>query len=154
VVNQAWHCPLGRISPFTRLDWLLCNTAHFLKSWSDRHVRNIKSQLKICKEVVHRLKAARDCRQLLVHEEQLRRELKLKSLMLSSLLRTIAWQESRITWITEGDAPTHFFHAHANAHHRKKVFRSFDHNGQTLVDEGQKAEALFNFFDDVLGTPA
>jgi hypothetical protein len=27
------------------------------------------------------------------------------------------------------------------------------HDGQTLVDEGQKAEALFEFFNGVLGTP-
>jgi hypothetical protein len=76
----------------------------------------------------------------------------MKSLALSSLLRTIARQESRITWIKEGDVPTHFFHAHSNARCRKKLIWSLDHNGQTQVDKGRKAEAMFNFFDEVLGT--
>jgi hypothetical protein len=61
---------------------LLRNTMRFLKSWSNRHVGNVKSQLEICKEVVHRLEVARDRHQLLVHEEQLWRELELKSLTL------------------------------------------------------------------------
>jgi hypothetical protein len=65
--------------------------------------------------MVHHLEAARDLRPVLVHEEQLRRMLKVKSLALSSLLHTIARQESHILWLSEGDAPTPFFHAHANS---------------------------------------
>jgi hypothetical protein len=42
VVDRAWHCPLGNVSAFARLDWFLHNTAHFLKSWSDKHIGNIK----------------------------------------------------------------------------------------------------------------
>jgi hypothetical protein len=144
VVEGAWHFPLGNVNPFARLHWLIHNTMRFLKSWSGRHVGNIKSQLEIYKEVVYRLEAFRDRRQLLAHEENLRRKLKLKSL---------ARQESQIMWIKEGDAPTHFFHAHANTRCKKKLIRSLNHNGQTLVDEGRKAEVLFNFFDEVLGTP-
>jgi hypothetical protein len=49
--------------------------------------------------------------------------------------------------------PTHFFHAHTNAHRRKEFIRSLQHNNQTLVDEGPKAKALFEFFNEVLGTP-
>jgi hypothetical protein len=103
---------------------------------------------------VHRLEAVRDRRQLMAHEEHLRRELKLKSLALSSLQRTIARPELCIAWIKEEDTPTHFFHAHANARRRKKVIWSLDHNGQMLVDESRKAEALFEFFNDVIGTPS
>jgi hypothetical protein len=90
---------LGNVSPFARLDWLIHNTTHFLKSWIGWHVGNIKSQLEIYKEVMYGLEASRDRRQLLAHEENLRRNLKLKSL---------ARQESWIMWIKEGDAPTHF----------------------------------------------
>jgi hypothetical protein len=73
---------------------------------------------------------------------------------MSSLRRTIARQESCIAWIKEGDAPTNLFHMHANGCRRKKFIRSLQHDGQTLVDEGQKDKALFNFFNDVLGTPS
>jgi hypothetical protein len=128
--------------------------ARFLKSWSDKHVGNIKIQLEICKEVVHWVEVARDRRQLLEHDEHLHRELKLRSLALSSLRRSIARQESHITWIKEGDASTHLFHAHANGRQRRKFVRSLQHNGHTLVDEGRKAEALFEFFNGILGMPA
>jgi hypothetical protein len=145
---------MEQASPFARLDWLLRNTARFLKSWNDHHVGNIKLQLEICKEVLHCLEVARDHRQILSHEEHLQHELKLKALALSSLCRTIARQESSIASIKEGDAPTHFFHAHANARQRKKFIQLLQHNGQTLVDENRKAEALFEFFNSILGMPA
>jgi hypothetical protein len=45
MVNKAWHYPLGNVSHFARLDWLLRNMACFLKHWSDPHIDNIKSQL-------------------------------------------------------------------------------------------------------------
>jgi hypothetical protein len=92
-------------------------------------------QLAIAKEFIHRLEVARDCHQLLGHEECLVRELKRKSLMLSSLQCTIARQESRILWLSDIDAPTRFFHLHANARRRRKCIRSLEHDGQTLVDE-------------------
>jgi hypothetical protein len=40
---QAWHCSLGNVSPFARLDWLLHNTSRFLNSWNDRQVGNFKT---------------------------------------------------------------------------------------------------------------
>jgi uncharacterized protein (DUF1778 family) len=72
-VQQAWHCALGNVSPFYKLDWLLCTMTRFLKSWSDQFVGSIWVQLKIAKEVVHHLEAIRNRRQLLDHEEELRK---------------------------------------------------------------------------------
>jgi hypothetical protein len=43
------------------------------------------------------------------------------------------------------DAPTKFFHVHANARRCKKFIHSIEHNGQVLVSEEQKAEAFLNF---------
>jgi hypothetical protein len=83
-------------------------------------VGNIHVQLKVAKEVVAKLEVARDCRQLAVHEEALHCQMKLKSMGLSSLQRTIAEQESRIWWLSEGDAPTKFFHVQASARQRCK----------------------------------
>jgi hypothetical protein len=62
-------------------------------------VRNVRLQLEVVKELVARLEIARDHPSLESYEEALRQELKVKSLGLSSLQRTIAHQESRILWL-------------------------------------------------------
>lgn len=153
VVRQAWSCLLNGADPFKRLDWLLRNTARVLQSWSSRFVGNIRTQLEIAKEVLHRLEIARYHRPLGEHEELLRKIVKLKSLGLSSLQRTVARQESRLLWLAEGDAPTRFFHMHANVRQRKKFIRSLVHQEQVVFNEEAKAQIAFDYFDAILGTP-
>jgi hypothetical protein len=89
VVQLAWHCPLGNVSQFCKLDWLLHNTVWFVQSWSDRFVGNDWWQLEIVKEVLFRPEAAYDRCQLLTHEEEMCKLMELKSLGLASLQRTI-----------------------------------------------------------------
>jgi hypothetical protein len=108
VVTAAWRCPLRDVSPFW--DWCPRNTTRVLKSWSARNISRIHLQLEISKELLHRLEIAMDSRPLAQHEEDLHRFVKLKSLALSSLQRTVARQESRLLWLREGDAPMRFFH--------------------------------------------
>jgi hypothetical protein len=79
--------------------------------------------------------------------------MKLKSLGLSSLQRTIARRESRVLWLSEGDAPTKFFHVQANARCHCKFIHSLQHDGQILVSEDHKAAAVFDYFDSIMGTP-
>ncbi|OEL24169.1 hypothetical protein BAE44_0014812, partial [Dichanthelium oligosanthes] len=142
VVESAWHCPLRDASAFARLDWLLRNTARFLKSWSTRSVGSIRTQLELAKEVVQRLEMARDCRSLTPLEEKLRQELKLKSLGLSSLQRTIVRQESQLLWLNEGDAPTKFFHCHANHRWHKNFIHTF-FNASFTYEVGNGVSTLF-----------
>jgi hypothetical protein len=78
----------------------------------------------------------------------------LKALGLSSLQWTIASQESRLLWISEEDASTRFFHAHAFGRRRGKHIRSLSQDGQTLVNEESKVAAAFMYFDIILGTLA
>jgi hypothetical protein len=80
--------------------------------------------------------------------------MKLKTLGLSSLQRTIAMQESRLLWFSEGDDPTKFFHVQANVQGRCKHIRSLVHNGRVFLDEDSKVEAALCFFNEILGTPA
>jgi hypothetical protein len=153
VVQRAWYCPLRDANPFRRLYWLLRNTARMLTSWADRFISNVKTQLEMAKEVVAKLEAARDHCQLAAHEESLRCEMKLKTLGLSSLHRSIARQESRVLWLSEGDAPTRFFHAQASVRRRRRQFiRSLEHEGHTLVSEESKATTVFEFFYSIMGT--
>jgi hypothetical protein len=151
-VKQVWHCPFRDINPCRRLDWLLQNTARFLKSWSDRFIGSVRTQLAIAKEVLHCLAMAHDRELLAAHEESLRQLLKLMSLGLSPLQRTMARQESRLLWLSKGDAAMCFFHTHANAHRWKNHIHSLDHEGRMLVTEADKADAAFHFNDDLLGS--
>jgi hypothetical protein len=102
---------------------------------------------------------AGDRRQLAGHEESLRKMLKLKSLVLSSLEHMVARQESRLLWLSEGDATTRFFHSLANSHRCKKPHsfpragRSGDGRRGPKSWEDQNAEAVFSFFDNIFGTP-
>jgi hypothetical protein len=98
-------------------------------------------QMAMANEVVGRLEEANDRRPLGVQEDALRKELKLKALGLSSLQHTIARQESRVLWLREGDAPTKFFYAHANARRRWNFIHSLEHDGNTLFSEEAKADS-------------
>jgi hypothetical protein len=60
-----------------------------VKSWSDRTIGSIRLQLEMVKEIVHRPEITRDSWWLSAREEELRKQLKLKSLALASLPRTI-----------------------------------------------------------------
>jgi hypothetical protein len=86
------------------------------------------------------------------NEELLQQIMKIKSLAFSSLQCTIARQESHLLWLKKGDAPTKFFHVHANSWRRRNFIRSVERDGQVLVTEDSKAQAFFEFFDTVMGT--
>jgi hypothetical protein len=49
-------------------------------------------------------------------------------------------QESRLLWLRDGDAPTRFFHAHANIHHRKNHIHSLVQCDRVLVTESDKVD--------------
>lgn len=70
---------------------------------------NFKIQLSMAKEILNRIKIARDCRPLTVGEEWLRMKLNLHCLGLASLERTIARSRSQITFLSEGDANNSYF---------------------------------------------
>jgi hypothetical protein len=63
----------------------------------------------MAKEVLHQLEVAHYFRALSMHEEQLRKFVKLKPLGLSSLQCSLARQGSRILWLHNSDAMTSFF---------------------------------------------
>jgi hypothetical protein len=151
-VQLSWCCRLSEANSFRRLDHFLRNTGKVLRSWSDQFRCNVRSQLAIAPEVVLQLDCARDRRQLAAHEESMCHDLKLKSLGLASLQRTIAHQETRLLWLSEGYAPTRFFHAHANSRWCRNFIHSVQKDGHVFLDKDQKAQLALSFYD-ILGSP-
>ena len=86
---------------------------------------NIRLQLEMAKEILHRLEIARDVREFSPGEEWLRKKLKQHSLGLASLERTVARLQSRILYLKEGDANTAFFHQQARYRKKKKLSQNF-----------------------------
>jgi len=56
--------------------------------------------------------------------------------------------------IAEGDANTRFFHLQACHRKRKSYVDKIQLNDVVLIQEEDKAQAFFNFYDDLLGTPS
>jgi hypothetical protein len=86
-----------------------------------------------------------------VAETELRIELKFKCLGLASLTRTIARQRSRILHLKEGDANARYFHLRVCHRSRKSFIDHLMHHGCTLVEEEDRAEAIFQHFYPTFG---
>lgn len=154
-IAQAWNSPppWSQADAFRTLDFKLRATAKALTSWSAKQIGLVRLQLAIAKEIVLRFDCAQDSRVLAPHELALRRKAKLCSLGLASLQRSIYRQRSRITYLAEGDANTKFFHLQACHRSRKSYIGKTKVQDVELVHDEEKAEAFFQHFDDILGTP-
>ena len=85
-------------------------------------------------------------------ECDLRCDLKVAMLGLSSLARTIARQKSRCWFLKDGDANTRFFKLQAYHRKRKSYIPTISHGGQTFTSEEAKLGAVFDYYDGLLGT--
>jgi len=102
--------------------------------------------------VLHQLEIAQDSRVLSRLELWLKNKLKPHCLALSSLQRTIARSRSRITWLSEGDANTALFHAHARHRKRKNfISRLTNDSGVVLTKHEEKEQNIFEFYSNLLG---
>jgi hypothetical protein len=122
-----------------------------LQKWGQRKVGNIKSQLEMAKEILHRLEIERDSRALSDNEEWLRKKLKLHCLGLASFERTVACMCSRILYLQEGDANTAFFHQQARFMKKKNFIPKLQVGDQVVVSQEEKQAAVFDFYENILG---
>ena len=68
-----------------------------------------------------------------------------------ALMEEIYWrQNSRETWLKEGDRNTDFFHRMANAHRRRNCLNNISINGRKLVKEADIKDGLVNAFQNPL----
>lgn len=90
---------------------------------------------------------------LIEAEHSLRADLKCHSQGLASLSRTIAWHQSRIRFLGEGDANTKFFHLQACHRSRKNHIPAVQHKGVWFSAEEAKEDLIYNYYNAILGTP-
>lgn len=150
-VKAAWTCPYTNANPFRILEYKLQNTAIALKQWSSKHVRSIRLQLAIAKEIVYQLDLAQEHRQLNEGELFMRKDMKLKCLGLASLKHTIERQSCCLTFLAEGDTNTRFFHLQACHRRRRNLIETMRINEHEVVTEEAKADAFFEHFNSILG---
>jgi hypothetical protein len=104
-------------------------------------------------DVIKRLDEAQDRRYLTQDEFQLRKDLKAHVRGLAAVERSRCQQASRVVWLREGDACTHFFHLKANGRKRKNFIHCLKNDGSNYVWlHEEKIHLLFNHFHIILGT--
>ena len=149
-VEAAWTVVPARPCPLETLSLKFKATARSLQSWSQKTVGHLNSQLLLAKEILHQLDIAHDSRTLDSNEMWLRNNLKKHTLVLASLLRTVARVRSRINWMQDGDANTRLFHMHARHRKRKKFIASLREGDQILASHEEKAAAIFEFYSNLI----
>lgn len=150
--QQNWEAPVQSNCAVERLFLKLQRLSRGLQKWGQRKVGNIKLQLEMAKEIIHRLEIARDSRELSTSEEWLRKKLKLPCLGLASFERTIARLRSRILYLREGDANTAFFHPQARFRKKKNFIAKLQVGDRLATSQEDKQEAVLDFYDKLLGT--
>lgn len=145
--------PIVNVDPFWLLDYKLRHVAKALQQWSGTKIGSLRLQLlAMAKEVISRLDEAQESRTLSSQESELCNSLKLRTLGLASLARTIARQRSRLLFLGEGDANTKFFHLQACHRARKNRFDSMWVDGSEVVSDTAMAQALYDHYNSILGT--
>ena len=152
VMAEAWNSVPPNPNPYKNVDDRLRATSKKLASWGDTFIGNVKFQILVVNEVILRLDVAMERRQLFEAERGLWRLLKRKLLGLASLERSIARQRSRLMWLQEGEACTKFFHMHASHRRRKNFIDELKVDGRMLTAHEDKAEAIDDFYDQLLGS--
>ena len=150
-LKQNWDAPVQSNCAVERFFVKLQRLSKGLQKWGQRKIGNIKTQLELAKEILHRLEIERDLRALSDHEEWLRKKLKLHCLGLASLERTIARLRSRVLYIQEGDANTVFFHQQARFRKKKNFIAKLQVDNQVMVSHEDKQKAVDDFYENILG---
>jgi hypothetical protein len=114
-------------------------------------VGNIKIQLGLAREILHRLEMAQDSRVLSPDELWLLRKLKQQCLVLASLERTVARLRSQVQYLKYGDANTSFFHMQACCRRKRNHICSLLDGERVVTSHEQKQEVLHDFYSNLLG---
>lgn len=151
VVADSWNQPVQTSCPMERLPLKLKRPAKKLQSWGHKEVGNVRNQLGLAREVLHRLEMVQVSRVLLSEELWLLRKLKQHCLVLASLERTIARLRSRVQYLNEGDANSKFFHMQACFRKKRNFISKLEGEGRVVTNHENMQNILDGFFSNPLG---
>jgi hypothetical protein len=149
LVATSWNQPIHNCGHLERISLKLKRLTRALPSWGHKTVGNVKYQLGIAREILHRLEMAQDSRVLSLDELWLLRKLKHQCLVLASLERTVARLRSRVQYLKEGDANTSFFHMQACYCKKRNYIFSLLDEERVVTSHEQKQEVLHDFYSNL-----
>lgn len=134
VVAVAWQCNDDSLNPMARS----------LQSWGQKKVGNIRLQTRLAREVILRLAAAHQSRDLTLQELWLRRELKKKISRVGIVGTNNSKAAFEIFVAKEGDANTRFFHLQGCKRRRNFIAR-LRHENITVNTREEKEPMVFDY---------
>lgn len=121
-------------------------TKQNLKEWNHSEFGSIDANIKRLEEVISNLDNPSTQRNL-DEDEVERRKIAQTNLWMWMKRKEVYWaQQSRITWLKEGDRNTKFFHAIALIKRRKNSITNIDINGTNISGPSQIKHEAINFF--------
>jgi hypothetical protein len=119
-----------------------------LKEWHRIHVSNLPGRIKALKERVADLDTKGEEEDLSVDELQELRQSTFDIHSLSRMDTSICWQQSRLSWLQDGDANSKYFHSIMAGRHRGNTISSLLVDGGVVEGVNPVRAAVFNYFAD------
>jgi hypothetical protein len=119
-----------------------------LREWHQNHSHNISGRITLVKG---RISVLDEKGELSTLGEEEMKELHSLSVELHSLSRihsSICWQQSRLTWLREGDANSKFFHGTMSSQRRGNNISILEVEGVQVKGVDNIRSAVFNHFSD------
>jgi hypothetical protein len=151
-VSAAWGPQNFDVNACKNLDRKLRSLARALRSWHANCVSSIHFQLAAARLIIYEFDVAQESQSLSPGELELHRELKAHVLGLASMARCMARQRARTRHLRESDACTRYFHLMACHRRQKNYLLAISHNGQTFSENEAKADVVYSYYNDLLGT--
>ncbi|XP_028069007.1 uncharacterized protein LOC114271593 [Camellia sinensis] len=127
----------------------LGNLRAHLKRWNSEVFGNIDEQLKQAEAEHHDWDIKAEGRNLLEHEVKRRREVRKLVYDLNKKKECLWHQKSRLTWPTNGDKNTRFFHILASSRQRKNLLDSVKENGVIYDQPDVMKQAVVRYFSQL-----
>ncbi|CAM0950375.1 unnamed protein product [Alopecurus aequalis] len=151
-VASAWNSTPRHLDPLANIAARLRATAGALKKWSSQLHGDLALRAAVTSTLILLLDKAMEKRQLTEQELRFRAMLKVNSLGIAAIQRSIWRQRSRIQWLKEGEASTRFFHSKASARRRRNFVQNLVVDDVVITDQEGKEQAFFNHFAELLGS--